>query len=111
MPKSNPKPQHSTRKKEKSAYIITSVGNNGHFLFEDGANYETSNRPLKFHHKNLWLFQGNSLTRRLFEKEFIDLIVTSPPYNVGIDYNSNSDEISYEDYLEFTQQWISNCFA
>ena len=27
----------------------------------------------------------------LFTSEFIDLIVTSPPYNVGIDYDSNDD--------------------
>lgn len=46
----------------------------------------------------------------LFEREFIDLIVTSPPYNVGIDYASNNDELSYDAYLAFTEKWLSNCF-
>jgi len=61
-------------------------------------------------HKNLILFQGDSLEENLFDKEFIDLIVTSPPYNVGIDYNSNDDELSYERYLEFSVKWVRNCF-
>ena len=46
----------------------------------------------------------------LFTGEFIDLIVTSPPYNVGIDYDSNDDTISYEDYLDFSRGWIQNCY-
>ena len=46
----------------------------------------------------------------LFNKEFIDLIVTSPPYNVGIGYNSNDDELSYEAYLDFSRKWMTNCY-
>ena len=46
----------------------------------------------------------------LFTSEFIDLIVTSPPYNVGIDYDSNDDTLGYEDYLDFSRQWIQNCY-
>jgi len=36
----------------------------------------------------------------------IDLIVTSPPYNVGIRYNSHNDTISYDDYLKWTEKWL-----
>ncbi len=63
-----------------------------------------------YRHRRVALFQGNSLNENLFDKEFIDLIVTSPPYNVGIDYNSNDDTMNYEQYLEFTRQWITNCY-
>jgi len=42
--------------------------------------------------------------------EFIDLIITSPPYNVSIDYNSNDDDLSYEDYLDFSFRWLKNCY-
>ena len=63
-----------------------------------------------FRHKKTVLFQGNSLNNELFDKEFIDLIVTSPPYNVGIDYNSNDDELSYEQYLLFSEVWMQNCY-
>ena len=40
----------------------------------------------------------------------IDLIVTSPPYNVDIKYNSHDDQISYEKYLEFSENWMRRCY-
>jgi len=36
----------------------------------------------------------------------IDLIVTSPPYNVDIEYEGYRDDIPYEKYLEFTEKWL-----
>jgi site-specific DNA-methyltransferase (adenine-specific) len=63
-----------------------------------------------FSYKNAALFNGNILDDKLFIQEFADLIVTSPPYNVGIDYNSNDDELSYEEYLRFSEQWMKNCY-
>jgi len=36
-------------------------------------------------------------------QETVDLIITSPPYNVGIDYGSNGDDLTYEEYLNFSQ--------
>ena len=41
----------------------------------------------------------------------IDLIVTSPPYNVGIAYNSHDDTISYDDYLNWTKSWLIKALA
>ena len=63
-----------------------------------------------FHNKNITLIQGDALQRNLFDTEFIDLIVTSPPYNLGIDYNSSDDALEYQKYLEFSKQWITNCY-
>ncbi len=40
----------------------------------------------------------------------IDLIVTSPPYNIDIKYNNHNDKISYEDYLAFSKNWMMRCF-
>ena len=40
----------------------------------------------------------------------IDLIVTSPPYNVDIAYNSHKDDLSYAEYLEFSRQWMTRCY-
>ena len=56
------------------------------------------------------IINSNVLTTRAIKKESIDLIVTSPPYNVDIAYNSNDDDLSYEDYLTFTKKWLSRCF-
>ncbi|MYE26131.1 MAG: site-specific DNA-methyltransferase, partial [Chloroflexi bacterium] len=40
----------------------------------------------------------------------IDLIVTSPPYNVDIQYNSNEDDLTHDEYLQFSREWMSRCF-
>ncbi len=45
------------------------------------------------------------------EKSSIDLIVTSPPYNVGIEYETHNDEISYKRYLEWTGEWLSKALS
>jgi site-specific DNA-methyltransferase (adenine-specific) len=36
----------------------------------------------------------------------VDVIVTSPPYNLGIAYNRYQDTLSATDYLEWTNRWI-----
>lgn len=40
----------------------------------------------------------------------IDLIVTSPPYGVGIDYDTHDDDIEFEDYKVFSRDWLSESF-
>ncbi|RDU67979.1 site-specific DNA-methyltransferase [Helicobacter equorum] len=56
------------------------------------------------------LFQGNVLHKNNFQESFFDLGITSPPYNVGITYNSNEDSQSYDEYLTFTKKWLENCY-
>lgn len=43
-------------------------------------------------------------------ESIIDLIVTSPPYNVGIDYDSHDDNQSMEEYWKFTEKWVGESF-
>jgi len=74
-------------------------------------NHEFDKHPKEyFRHQEIAIFQGDCLDATLFDEAFIDLIVTSPPYNVGISYQSNNDELGYQQYLEFTRQWIRNCY-
>jgi site-specific DNA-methyltransferase (adenine-specific) len=80
------------------------------FLKEEHTPHKLCSHEVYFHHKNIWLFRDNSLDEHLFDKEFIDLTVTSPPYNVGIKYKSNDDALDYEHYLDFSHKWIANCF-
>ena len=40
----------------------------------------------------------------------IDLIVTSPPYNVDIQYDGFKDDIPYEKYLECTEKWLRKAY-
>ena len=58
------------------------------------------------------LVQGDATQVDTIERECADLIVTSPPYNVGKAYNeeANSDEKTYEEYLAFSEQWLQNAY-
>lgn len=59
---------------------------------------------------NLLLLNDDVLIPNIFEFEFIDLIVTSPPYNLDIKYGKYEDDIEYEDYLKFSEVWMKNCY-
>ena len=57
------------------------------------------------------IINDDFLTTELIEEDSIDLIVTSPPYNVDIHYNSFQDDIPYEKYLEFTEKWLKKAYS
>lgn len=40
----------------------------------------------------------------------IDLIVTSPPYNVGIEYDVCNDCMPWDKYLLWCTEWLSECY-
>src|SRR3954464_11818429 len=44
---------------------------------------------------------------RHLEPQSVDVIVTSPPYNLGIRYNRYQDTLPQADYLEWTTNWIA----
>lgn len=44
------------------------------------------------------------------EEGSVDLIVTSPPYGVGIEYDVHDDDMLIEEYLEFTEEWMSDAY-
>ena len=44
------------------------------------------------------------------EDNSIDLIVTSPPYNLGIEYDSWDDKMSWTDYLKWCEKWLQECY-
>ncbi|MEM4690679.1 MAG: site-specific DNA-methyltransferase [Archaeoglobaceae archaeon] len=52
------------------------------------------------------ILNDDFLTTALIPSNSVDLIVTSPPYNVDIHYDSFRDNIPYENYLEFTEKWL-----
>lgn len=47
-----------------------------------------------------------ALLRRL-DPASIDVIVTSPPYNLGVHYNTYRDTLAPADYMEWTRAWIT----
>jgi len=38
--------------------------------------------------------------------EIIDITITSPPYNIGLEYDTYEDNISSEEYINFSTQWL-----
>ena len=65
---------------------------------------------LFFDSNKIKIINENVLSTKKIDKDSIDLIVTSPPYNLDIKYNSHNDQISYEQYIEFSKKWLSRCF-
>jgi len=59
---------------------------------------------------NVLIYKDDILKFNSIPKSSVDLIITSPPYNVDIHYNSHTDNLNYDDYLEFTRKWIKKCF-
>jgi site-specific DNA-methyltransferase (adenine-specific) len=41
---------------------------------------------------------------------FVDLIVTSPPYGVNINYDVHDDDMEIGQYLDFTRNWMTQAF-
>ena len=61
-------------------------------------------------HEKVKIIKDDVLLTEDIPNGSVDLIVTSPPYNVDIKYNSHNDQITYEKYLEFSHKWLSRCF-
>jgi len=40
----------------------------------------------------------------------VDLVVTSPPYNVGINYDNWDDKMNWKDYKIFMRNWLKQVF-
>jgi site-specific DNA-methyltransferase (adenine-specific) len=40
----------------------------------------------------------------------VDLIVTSPPYGVAIDYDVHDDDMVWEQYVKFTYSWMEQAY-
>ncbi|MHA1342880.1 MAG: DNA-methyltransferase [Promethearchaeota archaeon] len=57
------------------------------------------------------LYQGDCLeVMKKIPDESIDLIITSPPYNVGIKYSKWNDKLSWENYNKFMFNWLTQCY-
>jgi site-specific DNA-methyltransferase (adenine-specific) len=54
------------------------------------------------------IFNGNCVDEMSkMPENSIDLVVTSPPYNVGIDYDTHDDRMSMDEYWLFTKNWLT----
>ena len=44
------------------------------------------------------------------EDNSVDLCVTSPPYNVGIEYDDWMDNMPVDEYLQFARDWLTEVY-
>ncbi|XBE77829.1 site-specific DNA-methyltransferase [Mesomycoplasma ovipneumoniae] len=58
--------------------------------------------------KALKIICGNAIEElKKIESKSINLIITDPPYNLNKDYGNNKDNLEFEEYLEFSRQWLT----
>jgi site-specific DNA-methyltransferase (adenine-specific) len=70
-------------------------------LLKPFANVSSGRTSARFYHADcLEIF-------RQLPPHSVDVIVTSPPYNLGIQYSRYDDSLSQSDYLEWTHTWIA----
>ena len=57
------------------------------------------------------IYSGNCIKLMSdMDEKSIDLIVTSPPYGVGIDYDSWDDDKHIAEYMSFTREWLREAY-
>lgn len=67
-------------------------------------------KVLYYQKDNITILNDDILKTSAIEPGSVDLVVTSPPYNVDIQYDSHKDDVSYADYLEFSEKWMTRCY-
>ncbi len=63
-----------------------------------------------FRQNDLSILHANFIHTSLIPEGTMDLLVTSPPYNVDIAYTSVRDDGPYEEYLAFTHAWLQKAY-
>jgi len=66
---------------------------------------------LYFKTDSIRIYNDDFLKTDVIKESSIDLVVTSPPYNVDVQYESYRDDIPYDEYLVFTRKWLTKCYA
>jgi len=57
------------------------------------------------------IYNGDCIeVMKTFPENSIDLIVTSPPYGVGIEYDSFDDDMYFEEYKTFSKSWLTEAY-
>ena len=62
-----------------------------------------------FNYDDIAIYNDDVLSIDSIPDGSIDLTVTSPPYNVDIQYLAHEDNMSYKEYMKFTESWMTKC--
>jgi site-specific DNA-methyltransferase (adenine-specific) len=57
------------------------------------------------------IINGNCIeVMKTLPEGIVDLVVTSPPYGVGIEYDVHDDDLEFEDYKTFAREWLTETY-
>jgi site-specific DNA-methyltransferase (adenine-specific) len=73
------------------------------------ADQPTGGSDVFFKTPNLKIIRNDLFLTDSIASNSIDLVVTSPPYNVDIPYATHDDQLLYKEYLEFSRRWLKRC--
>lgn len=66
---------------------------------------------LVFSKENVKIYNNDFLKVDLSEyRRKVNLLVTSPPYNLSVEYGKYDDSLDYKDYLSFTEEWLKKAY-
>ena len=61
----------------------------------------------KMNNLKLEIIFGDTLSEiKKISSNSIDLIIADPPYNLGKDYGNDSDKKEFDEYIQFTKEWV-----
>jgi len=55
---------------------------------------------------SITIYNNDILEADEIRPKSVDLVVTSPPYNVDVKYKGFDDGVPYKEYLRFTREWL-----
>lgn len=90
--------------------VITELIEEKHFL-TPSENKASIDDKLHFKTDSIRIYNDDFLKTVSIEEGSIDLVVTSPPYNIDIQYENYRDDIPYDEYLVFTRKWLTKCYS
>jgi site-specific DNA-methyltransferase (adenine-specific) len=67
---------------------------------------ELANAPT-YRDELVTIFCADSTRLDVVADESVDLVITSPPYNLDVGYNGYHDDLPYERYLEWVETWAA----
>jgi site-specific DNA-methyltransferase (adenine-specific) len=80
-------------------------------FFASNENKARIDDKLYFKTNSIRIYNDDFLKTVSIEEGSIDLVLTSPPYNVDIQYENYKDDIPYDEYLIFTRKWLTKCYS
>ncbi|MBI4494006.1 MAG: site-specific DNA-methyltransferase [Chloroflexi bacterium] len=63
--------------------------------------------PPCYQDEKVTIYHADSTELRFLADASVDLVVTSPPYNLDVSYNGYRDDLPYERYLQWVSRWAS----